>query len=307
MPKPEVFPVSVIIPTKNRPADLEAAVRSVLRQSYLPCELIIVDQSSGVESRGGVEQAYAECAAAVRSAVKLSYIHDPHVSGGAEARNRAMEIAGADIWLFLDDDVVLEEDFIKELLLIYAAYPAVGVSGVVTNYLPSPWDFRLWNAVFVRGPFADRRQLVYQKANRIKSGHPIRVDRLGGGLMSFRADAVRGLRFDPNLRGVSDGEDVEFCARLGPHAILMMAPRARLVHNQSPSGREQAHWLRRDSRSQHYLYQRNWRRGVKNRACFLWLNIGYALAAALSSAHRRSAEPWRALRAGIRDAKAIPR
>ncbi|MDE3181646.1 MAG: glycosyltransferase family 2 protein, partial [Acidobacteriota bacterium] len=243
-----------------------------------------------------------EAPASVRQAVSLNYIKDQKISGGAEARNRLMDVARGEVWLFLDDDVVLEENFIEELLNAYERFPAaVGVSGVVTNYRPYSWPFQLWNAVFVRGPFQDQRQVVYLNAGRMREGEPVRVDRLGGGLMSFRAEAIRGFRFDPNLRGVSDGEDVDFCVRLGPQAILMMAPRARLVHNQSLSGRERSHWLQRDSRSQYYLYHRNWNHGVTNRIFFMWLNAGYALAAVFACARRLSPGPWRALKAGIRD------
>lgn len=300
--------ISVIIPTKNRAADLKASVRSVLRQTCLPSELLIVDQSLGNENRQGVAQAYVETAAPARQPVDLNYIQDSAISGLTEARNRAIGVARGDIWLFLDDDVVLEPDFIKELMNVYQRYPHVaGVSGVVTNYTPYSWPFRLWSTVFLRGPFQDPRQAIYWKANRMRWDEPVRVDRFTGALMSFRADVILGLRFDNNLRGVSDGEDVDFCASLGPYAVLMMAPRARLVHNQSPSGREQSHWLRRHARSKHYLYRRNWQRGFRNRGCFIWLNIGYTLAAAFASARRHSAEPWRAMLAGIRDAKAIPR
>ncbi|MGH9438265.1 MAG: glycosyltransferase family 2 protein [Terriglobia bacterium] len=307
MPIPEPSSVSVIIPTKSRAAELEAAVRSVLLQDHLPFELLIIDQSSEDASRQSVERAYTEAPSSARTAVKLTYITDPTISGGAAARNRAMDTASGDVWLFLDDDVVLEADFIKELLSVYAQYPGIaGASGVITNYKPYPWPFRLWDTIFVRGPFADDRQTMYQKAGHMRHVKPVRVDRLGGGLMSFRAEAIRGLRFDGNLRGVSDGEDVDFCARLGSQAILMITPRARLVHNHSPAGRERDHWLRRVSRSQHYLYRRNWNHGSINRISFLWLNTGYALIATLASVRRLSWEPWRALRAGIRDAKAIP-
>jgi GT2 family glycosyltransferase len=119
--------------------------------------------------------------------------------------------------------------------------------------------------------------------------------------MSFRADAIRKMKFDENLREVSEGEDIHFCARLGTNAVLLIAPRARLVHNQSPSGRERAHWLARQARGLSYLYRRNWRRGVKNRLCYLWLNVGYALTASLASLRRASLEPWRSLLAGLRE------
>lgn len=303
-----VLEVSVVIPTKNRPSDLRAAVASLLRQTHLPLELLIVDQSTGDESRRAVEQAFAEAPADAASGVALVYIHDPAIPGGAVARNRAMDDARGDVWLFLDDDVVLERDFIQEICRVYESEPDVtGVSGIVANYVPGRGIARAWNALFVRGPFRDPRQPIYHSADRLRDSRPVRVDRFSGGLMSFRTAAIRTHRFDPNLRGVSDGEDVDFCLRLGPTATLLLTPRARLVHNSSPIGRETAHHLRRDARALSYLYNRNWRRGVRNRLAYEWLLCGFSLLALLGSIRRRSLAPFEALLAGIGDAKEVLR
>jgi GT2 family glycosyltransferase len=303
---PKSLSVSIIIPTKNRPLDLARVCESVWQQTVHARQLVIVDQSPDSESRGIIARQYGEAAPEIRSAIKLDYVWDSTISGLAVARNQAMEIATGNIWLFLDDDVILEPDFLEQLLAVYASHPeAVGVSGVVTNYARPPRLSRLWNRVFLRGPFFDDRQPVYWQAKRLRNNGPVRVTRLGGGLMSFRAGAVRELRFDENLVGVSDGEDVDFCARLGPQALLLIAPKARLVHNQSPAGRECGHWLARHARALTYLYRRNWRHGVKNRLCYLWLNVGYVLVATLASLRSGSVVGWRALLAGIGDARNI--
>jgi GT2 family glycosyltransferase len=39
------------------------------------------------------------------------------------ARNRAMEAAEGDIWLFLDDDITLKKDFVDQFLAVYRDYP----------------------------------------------------------------------------------------------------------------------------------------------------------------------------------------
>src|SRR5580704_14549402 len=109
---------TVIIPTKNRPTDLQQVTRSLFEQTVGPQSLIIVDQSYDEESRHRVEIELAK-AAARGMAWKLNYIHDKEVSGGAMARNRAMNVADGNIWLFLDDDVVLEPEFIERLLAVY--------------------------------------------------------------------------------------------------------------------------------------------------------------------------------------------
>lgn len=294
--------VSIIIPTKNRPSDLGQTLKSVLGQTVPPQQVIIVDQSEADESRLEAEKVFANAHGGEK--IELHYISDFAIPGGAVARNRAMDVARGSVWLFLDDDVVLEPTFLEELLGAYIRRPeALGVSGVVTNYSLPPKLFRLWSWVFARGPFHDERQWIYWNAERLRNAEPIRVSKLGGGLMSFRAEAIRSMRFDDNLVGVSDGEDVDFCMRLGPKAVLFVAPRARLLHRQSPSGRELDHQLRREARAKHYLYHRNWNRGLKNGLYFFWLNVGYGLAATAACLRRGSIAPWRALLAGIREGK----
>lgn len=301
--------ISVIIPTKNRPGDLENVVASLLVQTTPPAELLIVDQSEDEESRQRVDRLMAVARRHPRPiGIALRYLRDPRLTGCAAARNVAMDLAQGAIVLFLDDDVILEPDFLSALLAAYRARPdATGISGVVTNYVRPPLAYLCWRALFARGCFHDDRQGVYWRSrHRRRSAIVHRVTRLGGGLMSFRAAAVRRVRFDENLTGVCDGEDVDFCARLGPQALLLIAPAARLTHCQSAIGRDRDHPLRRQIRSDAYLYGRNWRRRRGARLDFAWLQLGYALAAVAASLRRRSWAPWRALRAGLADARRIP-
>src|SRR5437763_4441578 len=112
--------LSVIVPTKNRPAEVRRTVESLVGQSRLPDELIIVDQSDAPVQLDCLPFA-------------LQHIHNPHLMGLTAARNAAMRVAHGDVWLFLDDDVVLEPNFIEELLAAYTP-DVTGVSGIITNY-----------------------------------------------------------------------------------------------------------------------------------------------------------------------------
>jgi len=301
--KPGLLPaspiVSVIIPTKDREEDLELTVGTILRQSVLPSELIIVDQSKGKEGGRRIEKLYAEEPQRVRDTLTLRYVNDPTILGADVARNRGMEIAQGDIWLFLDDDVALEANFLQEILAAYQRYPRVsGVSGIICNYRKPSWGYRSWASLFVCGPFYDERQPIYWRANYLREAEPIRVRKFTGALMSFRAEVIRGLRF---YGAVSDGEDADFCARLGPEAILVIAPRARLKHLKSRIGRPQDHWLHRFARENYYQYHRNWKTGFKNHLSYAWLNIGLGLIGLLASVRRGSSAPWRALCDGARE------
>ena len=121
---PQALPrVSVIIPTKNRPSDLELVVKTIFKQSVTPQELIIVDQSESDDAKEQVEKEYAAASRAIRDCLKLCYFRDESIMGVNDARNRAMEIATGDVWLFLDDDVELEPTFLEELLVVYLRFP----------------------------------------------------------------------------------------------------------------------------------------------------------------------------------------
>lgn len=285
--------VSVIIPTKNRNADLEQTIRTLLAQSRMADELIVVDQSLvGSHLQAG--------------SLPLKHVYNPAITGASQARNEGMKQASGDIWLFLDDDVDLEPSFVEKLLAAYAPGIA-GVSGIITNYKAPSLVQRIWTGIFQRGPFHDERQNIYYKAAKLARSAPIKIRAFGGGLMSFRADVIRELRFDENLHGASFAEDIDFCARLPRNSILLITPQARLIHKHSPANRNSVHWLDLHAQGANYMRERHWRSGIWNNLCFAWLNVGYALSATLSSIRRNSLEPWKAWKRGARRGKSLGR
>ena len=117
--------ISVVIPTKNRASDLWRTLDSLRLQTRRPTEIIVVDQGSSpaLESPD--------------FPISLTYIYAPYISGAAVARNAAMDRATGDIWLFLDDDVILEPEYVEQLVRAYSP-EITGVSGIFTNYTLPP-------------------------------------------------------------------------------------------------------------------------------------------------------------------------
>lgn len=296
-------PVSAIIPTKNRPDDLRRTIQTLLAQTVLPREVVIVDQSADERSCSAVHDEFADRMRDPTAAPRLKYVRDSSIQGVSAARNHSMKLAEEAVWLFLDDDVVMEPEFIAELMSVYETDPRVdGVSGVITNYLPMPALHRVWMAVFARGPFLDRRPAMYCNADRLRDEGVVRVAGFSGGLMSFpREIASRGL-FDARI---SDGEDVDFCLNLGKDTKFVISPRARLQHLTSPVGRSKKEplWVERYAVTQAFLYHKHWRGNFKNAACYTWLCLGLGLASSGSAIRRSSLEPWRALITGLRTGK----
>lgn len=297
--------ISVIIPTKNRPVDLENTIRSLLTQTVEPYELVVVDQTPIEESVVAIRRLYAEAFPDRQGDNHLVYLHEPSISGVSMARNRAMEVARGDIWLFLDDDVILEKEFLEALVDTYQRYPsAAGVSGVITNYRPPTAAFRAWSWLFAHGPFHDERQAIYWRANNSRRTEAIPVHKFGAGLMSFRAEAIAKVRFDLHPCAFP-AEDIDFCAHLEPDSLLLITPGARLAHMKTPTARPSEHWLRREVRLSWYMYKRHWHKSFKNRLCFVWLQLGYGLAAVAASLRRFSISPLMSIFAGVDMARSV--
>jgi GT2 family glycosyltransferase len=277
--------ISVIIPTKNRADDLLRTLESLARQTHQPDEIIVVDQSSTPPFHSKTVP------------LSMNYIYDPHISGLTEARNLAMDRATGDVLLFLDDDVLLEPQYVEEILLAYSP-DVTGVSGIITNYNLPSLSRRLFEKVFVRGTFHDDRQAIYWYANNLRLSGPQRVNQFTGAVMSFRAASIRGLRFDTKLTGGCLAEDIDFCARLPRGTVLVIAPKARLFHERSVVGRATGHWLEEHAQSSAYMRARNWHRGLGDDVCFAWLQVGYAVMATIGSLKRSSLEPFRAWQRG---------
>jgi GT2 family glycosyltransferase len=295
--------LSVVVPTKDRPVELSQVVDDLLEQTLPPTEIVVVDQSNSTEPRCLVAAVLRRHLDGGGRNVQWVYRHDPSLSGLTAARNLGIESSRGDIILFLDDDVRLDPRFVEEIATTYGRWPELGgVAGVVTNYDPPPVGQRVFGRIFRRGPFHDPRQTLYHHADRLRTAEPIPIDRLGGGLMSFRREVFQSLRFDTTLTGYCLGEDVDFSFAVSRQYRLAINPRARLQHLRSPGTRPASSWATQEMRALRFLYRKHWATGIGNRLCYVWLQVGFFLGALAVTVARSSRTPLIAWREGLRDA-----
>ncbi len=88
--------ISAIITTHNRLSLLKEAVASVLAQTQLPREVVIVDDASTDGSKEWCEQ--------LDLSIPYRYIRNEKPCGGAVARNYGIAAASGEFVAFLDDD-----------------------------------------------------------------------------------------------------------------------------------------------------------------------------------------------------------
>lgn len=112
--------VSVIIPTRNREEMLKRALYSVLNQSELPNEVIIIDDGSDPPvSINDFNLRPPE--------INLKLIRNDKSQGANNARNQGAAEASQDILMFLDDDDTWESKKIAAQLKIIESDPRIGL------------------------------------------------------------------------------------------------------------------------------------------------------------------------------------
>jgi GT2 family glycosyltransferase len=296
-PEPRLT-VSVIVPTKNRPALLAVAVRALLAQTVAVDELIVVDQSG--DDLGARRVGALVAAQPPERRPRLDYVLDGTITGAAGARNAGLDRATGDILLCCDDDVVADPRVVERLLAHYRLDPGcAGLAPVITNYVPPSRLRRLHHRLFYVGPFHDERQPVYWFWRRYPEATRVPVRMFTGAMMSFRRSALGAVRHDPRYRGASVGEDVDLCWSLWRRgARLAIATDARIVHDRAP--RPVARPEEAQIAAWGFLFHKHLPRTLGNRLAFAWYVVGVFAGAAVTGVHERSLAPLRSALAGVR-------
>jgi glycosyltransferase involved in cell wall biosynthesis len=129
-------PLTLIVPTFNRPEGVTRAVESLFAQTLViqgGFTLIIVDNAPDASATDAVNALRKICP----DTVTLINLHEPN-AGVANARNTAMRAAPTDLVAFLDDDQSAPAEWLTQLLDHYAQYPAAVTFGPVETRLPDP-------------------------------------------------------------------------------------------------------------------------------------------------------------------------
>lgn len=265
--------ISLIVPTRNRPADLVETAEAILNQTRLPDELIVVDQSA----TGGCSLQLQEMVAS-QPAVRLIYIWDRHITGLPMARNAGFAASTGDIVCYLDDDTTPAPDYLAQVERGFAEFPLwSGLCGRFTDNQPTRAARRIGRAAFRRGLFRDdRARLARMKV-------PVEVRLMCGGAACFSREVLREFRFDEALTGYALGEDFEFCIRAGRRFRFGAYPAARWHHRRSAVGRPDTAEMRKMARASAAYLRRVHRRHVADDLSYLWLLAGFRLEQVLSN------------------------
>src|SRR6266487_1701908 len=226
----EVPFASVIVPTHDRPEQLERCLRSLVSLQYPHYEVIVVDNAPTTDATAVlIQQAY-------RDMPWVRYIREDR-PGASWARNRGIAAAKGEILTFTDDDVVVDTYWLLELVRAFSVAEDVAcVTGLVMP-LELETPAQVWFEEYGGFSKGFTRRIFDMTDHHPKTPlHPYTAGQFGSGVSAaFTAAFLRGVGgFDPAL-GPGDrtqaGEDLAlfFQAVIGGHK-LVYTPDALLYH-----------------------------------------------------------------------------
>lgn len=186
------MPISIIIPTKNRPKSLVAAVRSARAAIPAGGEIIVVDDGSRIPAREAL---------AGHVGAETTVIDNLGQWGPSAARNAGLKRTSQPIVLFLDDDDLMISGYCQRVLRIARDHPDVTYG----------WTCHIQKRTGRRErPLPRPKHIV--RTGKLDSTVPLRHKfARASGLWVRRGVLFKLGGFDESMRF---GEDGELCIRL---------------------------------------------------------------------------------------------
>jgi GT2 family glycosyltransferase len=233
-PDGELRSADLVCCTYNRVEELLLTLPTLVREAQrarqdgIGCRVIVVHQNEGFDAR------ILEQDPSLKGLVEFSLCLPP---GLTRARNQGASLSTADLVIFVDDDVLLDEGFVHEHLRAANAHPtAVGVAGRIKSRGEGPRKIQA-RAIGQLRPTGH----VDAWFDSEYDARPIVPLTPRGANMAFRRRAVNALLgpswFDESLDGSAHREETT-CAlalfRAG--GFFVYAPRASLYHFEAVDG-----------------------------------------------------------------------
>ncbi|WP_031427748.1 glycosyltransferase family 2 protein [Flavimarina sp. Hel_I_48] len=252
--------ISLIICTYQRSEAILKLLRSVVKQTHYPEQVLVVDASEDERTR-------QVCTENEFESLEYCKVSEEH-RGLTKQRNFGVlkTASTIEIIAFLDDDIVLKPDYFEKIKEAYRQFPeAWGVGGYISNDV-------VWN----RGKAPDQRLFEYDGYYRKDgsrfllrkklglepdrppahlpdfshgrsvgflppSGKIYDVEQFMGGVASYKKSVFDHIRFSTYFEGYGLYEDADFTLRLSKLGKLYVHTAAQVEHHHDASGRPAAY------------------------------------------------------------------
>jgi GT2 family glycosyltransferase len=208
--------VSVIIPVWNGASVIAKCLKALFENSETDrFEVICVDNSSSDGSASLIADIYPQ--------VRL--LQQPVNLGFAGGVNVGIEAAEGDIFILLNQDCIVQPDWMVPLLQVLESSSDVIIGGVLLNQE---------GMIDHAGAIIQRPEAIGVHLTEIKDVNPWPVEYVSGAVFAFRRNVWETVgRFDEGFYPAYY-EDADYCLRARRYGIeVLCVPQLRVVHLQS--------------------------------------------------------------------------
>ena len=198
--------VSLIILVHNQIKFTKLCLESILANTSLPIEIIVVDNGS----TDGTKK-YLESASGLNKPnASLCIIQNAYNLGFAAGNNRGIAVAQGDYIVLMNNDVVVTSGWLERLIECVENHPKAGIIGPRSNYVSGPQLVREigYNTVNLQGLETFAKQ--FSKKNYRKSSRIIRVV---GFCMLIKRQVIEKIGGLDRRYGLGNFEDDDFSLR----------------------------------------------------------------------------------------------
>lgn len=263
--------IALVIPTYNRSELLKNCLAKIFENSVKPDQIIIID-SSDVKVKKSLSN----------SSQKIEHEFTA-IKSAAVQRNLGIRKVRSDCkyLAFLDDDVLIPNDYFARLIDSIEKSKSIGASGIARNFQianNSKKNSRI-RSIIQKIFFLDSNEsgvILKSGVNtsiKRKSDYPIQVEWLIGCSL-WKYEKVKNLEFENDFYGQSLGEDVIFSLKASKLGRLVVDTNVVINHLESPI-------MRPKSEEFMYMWIRNRHRIIEemnpslvNHIAYHWANIG---------------------------------
>jgi len=299
--------VSVIIPTKNRMEDIKRCLESISSQTRLPDELVVVDSSDTEELKSWLDSfCRSRFPVPFNLNFNFKYIHTK--VGLTKARNTGLDNSTKDIVIYVDDDVILDKDCIKEIVHVFDNDLEKKVGIVFCyNYVLDKKDFigdnkilgffnQIFATLFFQRGFSDKGEFKASGNHTIinKRGDKIvKVDTPTADIYALRRETCNEFRWDEELPGGFYGDDIDLSYRVSRKYQNIYNPRAKMIHKPSLVRPNKSARAKMAIEFQYYFFMKNFPQSFKYKFAFWWSVSGLLLSSAIGMILRRDSSVFR--------------
>lgn len=157
--------ISVILPTYMREERIFKTLNAITEQSYLPNQVVVVNQTIGLKLDNSVKELYDKIG------IELIWV-DNNIPNLCGARNSGIKLCSNEIAVCLDDDVILPDGIFYKHLQMHLANPEyVAFGGQVyhriNNYPISYVDV----SYYLKGTTAGYKNIQFENFGPLFGGH----------------------------------------------------------------------------------------------------------------------------------------